>query len=41
MPIAGSHVILQVQVGILPVGRAAALHPSKPPPISERIARDP
>ena len=38
--VAGSHVV-QVPMGILPVGRAAALLPTKPPPISERIARDP
>ena len=35
------YVVVQVQMGILPAGRAAALLPSKPPPISERIARDP
>ena len=28
-------------MGILPVGRAAALLPPKHPPIFERIARDP
>ena len=39
MPIAGSHVVVQVQMGILPVGRAAALHPPKPPPLFERITR--
>ena len=36
-----SHSAIQVQMGILPVGRAAAVHTSKPPPISERTARDP
>ena len=41
MLVTGSHVVVQVQMGILPVGRAAALLPTKPPPISERIARDP
>ena len=38
--IAGSHVV-QVPMGILPVGRAAALLSPKPPSISERIARNP
>ena len=32
---------MQVQMGILPIGRVASLLPSKPPPISERIAGDP
>ena len=36
-----THSGVQVQMGALPVGRAAALHPPKPPSISERIARDP
>ena len=36
---ADSHVVVQVQMGILPVGRAAALHPPKPPPLFERITR--
>ena len=40
MLLACSHVVLQVQMGILPIGRPAVLHPPKPPPISERIARD-
>ena len=38
MLVTGSHVVVQVQMGILPVGRAAALHPPKSPPIYERIA---
>ena len=41
MLVAAPYVVVQVQMGILPVGRAAALHPPKPPPISERIARNP
>jgi hypothetical protein len=28
------YVVLQVQMGVLPAGRAAALLPPKPPPIS-------
>ena len=35
MLVVGSYIVAQVQMGILPVGRAAALHPPKPPPISE------
>ena len=33
-----SHSAVQVQMGILPVGRVAALLSPKSPPISERIA---
>ena len=40
MLVAGSHFVVQVPMGILPVRRAAALHSPEPPPISERIARD-
>ena len=40
MLVAGSYFVVQVPMGILPVGRSAALHPPKPSPISERIARD-
>ena len=41
MLVASSHFVAQVPMGVLPVERAAALHPPKPPPLSERIARDP
>jgi hypothetical protein len=41
MLMAVSYVIVQVQMGILPVGHAATLLPTKPPSISKRVAGDP
>ena len=41
MSVASSHVVVQVPMGILPIGRAPTLLPPKSPTISERIARDP
>ena len=36
-----SYIVVQVQMGILPVGLTATLLPAEPSSISQRIARNP